>query len=119
MDVKEIKAFPADFTQWINANVSECEAGKKVLDKWGIEVETIARMVEAVGPIDFEWGMQLCEFKNAGVHDYIGWKLNVKIMDVSPAPQVTYVFHLDDNNRIIDWTKYKGGIASDVPTTLQ
>lgn len=119
MDINEIRAFPTDFTMWINANVADSKAGEEVLARWGNELEAIARVVNAVGAVDFEWEFAMIEFSPDGKEKYLAHKLGVTITNVPSKPQVTYVFRINDENKIVEWTKFAGELKPDRKISIQ
>jgi hypothetical protein len=120
MEHIEIKDFPDDFTKWIGTTVAETESGQKVKTRWNQELEMLDIVYRYLGePLDIEWSIQLCEFRNAGVHQFVGWKVTVKILNIKSVAQATYAFVLDDDNRIVDMIKYAGEIAPDNKVNVQ
>ncbi|BDD79696.1 hypothetical protein [Burkholderia phage FLC9] len=113
MEAKDIKAFPDDFTKWLNATAAEGEAGQAVLAKWEKELQALDRMAKELKLVDFEWNFGLVEFSLDGQTKHIGYRLFVKVMNVTPPAQVTYLFRLDNNNRVVDWTKFAEELIPD------
>jgi hypothetical protein len=118
MEPNEIKAFPDDFTVWIDTHVADNAEGSEVKRIWhDFELTQLARVREVMALIEFEWSFVLIEFRVDNGAMQIGYKLHVRIVNVAPPAEVTYIFRLNDENRIVEVTKYGGEIQSNTQIT--
>lgn len=110
MEPKQIRAFPHDFTQWIVGTVAEDDVGKEVLRLWDHEIVMLEDIVKFLNhPIDFEWSFGLTEY--GGEVKHIGYRLFVKIVNLTPPVEVTYFFRLDESRHIVEMRKFSGEVA--------